>query len=237
MQDISTHRSSDFYDKMQELLVIYERIKTHVILAEYYNSKMSISISVINELRNVFDHVMRSIKHEDRFPDEMKKAEGHLLRAGFDACEIIIIDRLEYLHNFKNKYSFESIQKVYPRYSDEVLSLISDTKKELTHLRTNEIDNDRLSKYEEIVEKLIVVCDELDKNTRNLVLLQEKERLIEIVSIRNVTVFAGLIMFFVSLFSLLGLSMTVNISLSIGCSSLVLLSIYLYKKKLKHGVH
>ena len=50
----------------------------------------------MNEIRAAFDHAMRLMKRDSDkgIDDEFDKAQGHLFRAAYDACELITLDRL-----------------------------------------------------------------------------------------------------------------------------------------------
>lgn len=152
-----------FFDKMQHLSSIYKRAKRLILLSEYYNSKQGIVVSTINELRNSLDHIMRSLLSRENSSDELFKAEGHLYRSIYDACEVIIIDRLDYIESFKNDVTFSSLEKVYPNYRTKVLPYITQIKEELVAIRQIPITEERIKKYEDAVANLIEICDDLDK--------------------------------------------------------------------------
>jgi hypothetical protein len=172
MDNLDAHRRENIFSNMEELSSIYMTVKPLILLAEYYNSNHGIVLSSINELRNAFDHVMRSFFESANTKEEFFKAKGHLFRAAFDACEIIIIDRLEYINQFKNSVGFNSLYNSFPQYYTEVLPSISQIKERLAASRQNQDTPERLAEYKNIITQLIKTCDDLDRsapciNTRN----------------------------------------------------------------------
>lgn len=199
-----------FFSKFKELLNLYETSKRFIFLSEYYNKNHKISLSVINELRNALDHLMRSAKSSDLVDGEFSKAEGHLYRAAFDACEVIVINRLNYIYSFKEDYDLDSLQEVSPQYHAEYLPFISSIIEDLANLRSEENSSERLKKYEYVVSKLIEICDELDTK---LVDLENGKRLINNNSFslpKYIALSLGLIAFTTSLVSVVFSSYPVN---------------------------
>lgn len=158
-----------FFSEMLDLSSLYKTVKHLVLLSEYYNNDQKIVLSTINELRNTLDHIMRALYSNVKInKEELYKAKGHLYRAAFDACEVIAIDRLDYINNFKNSVSFSTLYKVYPQYYKEVLPFISQVKEELARSREIPVTYDRVEKYQEIISKLIIISDSLDRATPNI---------------------------------------------------------------------
>ena len=77
--------------KLKSISETYKIVKEYALLSEYYNAGNKVYVSILNELRNALDHIMRSnyIKEEDSIKKELEKAEGHLIRAGYDAFEVV----------------------------------------------------------------------------------------------------------------------------------------------------
>jgi len=169
-----------YFSNMQDLLKIYETSKRFIFLSEYYNKNHKISISVINELRNALDHIMRAVKAHDPKDQEFYKAEGHLYRAAFDACEVIVINRLNYIYSFKADYGIDNLQAAFPKYSTEYLPSISLIIEDLSKLRSEEISSARLAKYETVVSKLIEICDSLDTNLIGIIERKDQSKRITV---------------------------------------------------------
>ncbi|HYQ57554.1 MAG TPA: hypothetical protein VEP89_09430 [Draconibacterium sp.] len=164
-----------FFSQMKELLTLYESTKKYIFLSEYYNKNHKVSVSVINELRNSFDHVMRAVKYADLSEGEFSKARGHLYRSAFDACEIIVINRLNYIYSFKKDYELKSLQSAFPKYHSEYLPLISSIIEDLSKVRNEAKSKERLAKYEEVLTELIEICNELDKGVGNIIEVKKSD--------------------------------------------------------------
>lgn len=160
--DRKSEDGDSLFSRMQDLLKSYESAKKLILLSEYYNKDHKLSISVINELRNALDHIMRGVKIVNNINDEFSKAEGHIYRSAFDACEIIVLNRLSYIHSFKEKHGIQIINKLCPEYFEKYLPLITEIKSDLVNVRTIELTSKRLTKYEHITSQIIELCDSLD---------------------------------------------------------------------------
>jgi hypothetical protein len=165
-----------FFSEMLRLSTIYTTAKRLILLSEYYNSKQGIVISTINELRNSLDHIMRALLNIEKLSDELFKAEGHLYRAIYDACEVIIIDRLKYIEDFKNEVSFDILNETCPNYYIEILPYITVVKENLVNIRQIQKTQDRIREYEDAVAQLIQICDELDKKIPLINIEKEKKK-------------------------------------------------------------
>ena len=132
-----TEREQLICGKLTELSEIYKSVKHIFLLVEYYNGEKGIVVSSINELRSAFDHVMRAMTKENHegVIDEVDSAKKHLYRAAYDACEVIILDRLDYIESLKEKVSFKTINTVFPEYATEVLPFAARLKKEVVDVR------------------------------------------------------------------------------------------------------
>ena len=160
-----TEREKLICKELTELSDIYKSVKHIFLLVEYYNNKKGIVVSSINELRNAFDHVMRAMTKDDSLglEDEIDSAKKHLFRAAYDACEVIILDRLDYIESLKNKASLRVLSKVYPDYVTEILPFASKLKKEVVDVR--QIDNleERVKQYEEKISQIIDYSEKLEQ--------------------------------------------------------------------------
>ena len=64
----------EYYKHLHELQELYCVVKEVILDAEYVNEEKSYIISPVNEVRNAFDHVMKSLKDGEKFKDEFNKA-------------------------------------------------------------------------------------------------------------------------------------------------------------------
>jgi UDP-N-acetylmuramyl tripeptide synthase len=210
----------DFFSEMEALSELYKTVKHLVLLSEYYNSKQGIVVSTINELRNSLDHIMRALFDAAKSKDELFKAKGHLYRAAYDASEVIIIDRLEYINQFKNEVGFYALNKAYPEYYTEVLPEISVIKEELAVTRENPNSVERIGRYEATIEQLILICNNLDAITPILGKNYESSTLLKGRTLSMLTATLGLSALFFYLFSVvLKVEAHYSIGAAVGISS------------------
>jgi hypothetical protein len=209
MSSFETDRKNLSY--IEELSSIYKIVKPLILLAEYYNSNQGIVLSSMNELRNAFDHIMRAFFEGADTEKEFFKAKGHLFRAAYDVCEIIIIDRLEYINLFKDTVGFNLLYNAYPDYYTKILPFISQLKEKLGVLRQNPDSLERINEYEKIVTQLIETCDSLDKA---VISIKNKHKKIETTINQRMSIVAAALGF-------IGLTLTVVSTLT-DISSLLL---------------
>ena len=228
--DIEKKSENKAHSYMVELSLIYKCVKPLILLSEYYNSNQGIVLSAINELRNSFDHIMRAFFEEADMEAEFSKAKGHLYRSAFDVCEIIIIDRLEYINQFKNSVGFYALYKSYPKYYTEILPFISEVKEKLASLRQNSNLPNRIEEYENIVTRLIQTCDDLDQATP---FINERYKKVDKTILQQTSILATLLGFIAVMFSIFGIfGVSISLSLSIiGLLSMAIAFTWLFYKK------
>jgi hypothetical protein len=124
-----------FYEKFKELSLLYYKVREYIIMAEQYSDKFA--IPDVNEIRMSFDHVFRWIDSDiSIIKSEYDSAERHLLRAGYDACEICAIVIADKIKNMLNDYEAHHITKVFKEYyTDIAIKLDKITHEELVRLR------------------------------------------------------------------------------------------------------
>ncbi|MDL2222747.1 hypothetical protein LJB98_01450 [Bacteroidales bacterium OttesenSCG-928-M11] len=174
VENFTEEEKDVFFSRILQLSVIYKRAKHLMLLSEYYNSKRGIVVTTMNELRGALDHIMRSLSDKTKLEPELFKAEGHLYRAIYDACEVIILDRLQYIEEFKNSVSFSSLEEAYPEYYTKTLPYLTKIKRDLVDTRETQLTKERIDKYENTVSELIEICDELDKITLKIIPREKK---------------------------------------------------------------
>jgi hypothetical protein len=233
MNDPGKNSKEQILSYMEELSAIYKTVKPLILLAEYYNSNQGIVLSSMNELRNSFDHIMRSFFEGADSKEEFFKAKGHLFRAAYDACEIIIIDRLEYINLFKNTVGFNLLYKAYPDYYTKVLPFISQVKENLGSLRQNPNSLERINEYQIMAAQLIETCDDLNKAAP---FINEKYKKIDTTTNQQISVVVSVLGFIGIAVSVLSVLLNVSVSLIILIISLLLLIFFIglwlfYKKK------
>jgi len=86
---------SEFLRKLDYLYDLYIQSREAIALLENYDREKKSYIGPHNEFRNALDHIMRMIEKKDdeiSCNEEFKGTESHLLRAGYDAYELICIN-------------------------------------------------------------------------------------------------------------------------------------------------
>ena len=187
--------------KLTELSEIYKSVKHIFLLVEYYNGKKGIVVSSINELRSAFDHVMRAMTKEDLagLEDEIDSSKKHLFRAAYDACEVIILDRLDYIESLKRMVSFKSIAEIYPEYVSEILPFAAQLKKEIVDVRQIDDLKERVKEYEDKITKIIDYSEKLELYMPAADKLKEEEDVRSLFSPTVVTSIAGSVLAVVAL--------------------------------------
>lgn len=166
---ITSKNFTEFTEKLERLSNIYKRVKVWILFAE--NITGNIILATLNEIRNSFDHINRAIYYPDISETEFDEACDHLKRAGYDALEIITIDKLEFIKHSLGSCSPQAISIAYPKYYKEVRPLLSKIEKELAEIRADrggEFEENNQNKYikkfedyEKLVQKLISITDEI----------------------------------------------------------------------------
>lgn len=191
-----TEREQLICSKLTELSGIYKSVKHIFLLVEYYNGEKGIVVSSINELRSAFDHVMRAMTKEDNdgLIDEIDSAKKHLYRAAYDACEVIILDRLDYIEKLKSMVSFKSLSKVYPEYATEILPFAAKLKKDVVEVREISDLEERVKEYENKISKLIEYSELLEQKMPDAAKQKDREDFESWFSPSFVTLLAGAIL-------------------------------------------
>jgi hypothetical protein len=162
----------NFSQKFFELYPLYEEVKKIVLLAEYENKEQKYVISSVNELRNMLDHIMRSIDKPESLNANFDKAKGHLYRAGYDGYEIVVVSKLSEIKQLKEEFLHEAIIEAYPKYYSHVIPAVQKAKKELIEARAyKKIDNGdnnagaeeaHFVQFESIATELMRIVDDIN---------------------------------------------------------------------------
>lgn len=142
--------------KLKDLYVIYQGIRATFIYAENITGK--VVLPSINEFRYSFDHIMHSFSDNANIDKEFTEAREHLFRAGFNAAEVIVLNKIETIHNLLRDFNAKSIAKVYPEYYTEVRPLLLKIQTELSLYRNSQESfshGERFKNYERNIFELI----------------------------------------------------------------------------------
>ncbi|GAI94361.1 unnamed protein product, partial [marine sediment metagenome] len=157
-----------YFKLSKELSEIYLEIKAILLLSEDEDINQRIILTCINELRNAFDHTMKTFSEGESLEENFKKAVGHLYRAGFDAYEVISISIIKHIQDIRKNFSFEAIVTAYPDYYKKILPTIEKIKRAKVRARSNKTVKDNVSpeehfkEYEKIVKDIIILKEEMD---------------------------------------------------------------------------
>lgn len=229
-----TEREQLICKKLTELSEIYKSVKHIFLLVEYYNGKKGIVVSSVNELRSAFDHVMRAMTKENPsgLEDEIDSAKKHLFRAAYDACEVIILDRLDYIESLKNKASYRVLSKVYPDYVTEILPFAANLKKEVVEVR--QIDNleNRVAQYEEKINKIIDYSEMLEQRIPEAEKVKKIEQMDSYFSTVFISLIVGSVLLVVSILTVIVPDTSIIMKAIVGiCVAISVGVFYKYSRK------
>jgi len=157
----------DFHKKLNKLFPLYEAVKSAIILAENFDEKREMPVAPMNQLRSALDHIFKAVSaNQDRDCDyELKEAEEHMTRAGYDALELLagnvgadIIVKLQ-------PYDTETLTTVFPAYFRHIKPKITAIRLSIANRRMerkDDVDKSFLAYFGEIKE-LISINADVDK--------------------------------------------------------------------------
>jgi hypothetical protein len=162
-------QNNNFIDKLDYLQDLYIKSREAIALLENYNQEKDAFLGLYNEMRNALDHIMRMIggrNKQDVIEKEFKDTESHLLRAGYDAYELICISLIQYIKVELKKYSPTDIKLGLPSYYSEIREDILKVEKQTASIREKkEHGKEMFAFYFESAERLIKHIKEIDKST------------------------------------------------------------------------
>ncbi len=137
--------------ELQTLSHTYLKVKEVVLLAENLVPENAIVATSINELRNALDHIFKCYLENSSPDHNIDKAKGHILRAGFDAYELIALSLYEKIEILLKNYTSHMISIVLPNYFTEILPTINEIQMDLSLIRSrksSQLDNTEIfNKY------------------------------------------------------------------------------------------
>jgi hypothetical protein len=173
--NFSQEKQDKIIEELQKLCELYFVVKEFVIYFEENNPEQDTDIQLINELRNAFDHLMRSFAvwleiKKEKSPYEyiltnIDKAFGHVYRAGYDTLDLLVLIFKEIIYKDINEYSSEAINKVIPEYYTKIRPLVYDLNEKITKYRKEkDVSSEnyiQLFEYIKEVKKLVNYHKEL----------------------------------------------------------------------------
>jgi hypothetical protein len=128
----------DFFRRFSSIKELYLEVKEAIILAENFDKGSDVYLSSLNELRNGFDRLMRSLDYPAQLSEEFDEAKEHLYKAGYDAYEVLAINVGNSIVKVVEEYDSGIISTIFPRYYDEIKPMLIDMRIELAGGRAHQ---------------------------------------------------------------------------------------------------
>jgi len=162
------------YNKLKnDLLPLYNKVKSAILLVEGFDEKQEMYIAPMNELRNALDHIFSavSIVSETQKCDyELKEAKEHMVRAGYDALELLAGSLGTTIVSKLRQYDTETLTQVFPDYFTSIKPTIAGIQQSLIEKRMKkkvDIDVSFCEFFDEIKE-LVEINNSVDKKIPSL---------------------------------------------------------------------
>jgi len=197
----------EFYELSKKLSDLYLEVKSILLFAEDEDLDQKLILTSVNEIRNAFDHVMRTFADGESLTANFENATGHLYRAGFNAYEVISISIIKQIQDFRRNYSFDAIVTAYPDYYHKIIPRIEEIKKIKVNTRGNKTVNGSIIPEEHFRDfgKIVADLDKLKKEMDlHVTAIQDAEHNIKKRQFRNriiallSTVVGGIIVYFIT---------------------------------------
>ncbi|MDR1023779.1 MAG: hypothetical protein LBL94_11010 [Prevotellaceae bacterium] len=110
---------SCFVDRLNAIVDLYIQVKEVIIFLEKNNKGSYSFVGPHNEVRNAFDHVMKMTMCMDDVAvveRQYNGAKGHLLRAGYDAYELLCGNRIRYIYDIMSEFQASDVNNGFPEY-------------------------------------------------------------------------------------------------------------------------
>ena len=144
---------------------IYQKVKEIIVFSENYNSENKVYISILNELRNSLDHLVKIFAGVESPEKELERATQHILRAGYDSWEILSISLIKDITDSLNRYESLTISQAFPDYYTKVKPTLVEIKKQLSDIRkSKKIPESDFHEYSEKINKLFDIKQLVDKS-------------------------------------------------------------------------
>ena len=155
-----------FYRKLSEVRELYEKVKYAIILSENFDPEREYYVASANQMRSALDHIFNAMDGDEKtMTYELKEAEEHLDRAGYDTYELLASNLCLSITSKMKRYSPHVISHIFPDYYRNIKPTINNIKVEIGKLRKDKkIDIDfSFDKYAQNVASLIEFDEQIDK--------------------------------------------------------------------------
>ena len=134
-----SNNSDELVLKLNQLQDLYENSKSAILIYEAHSGMTPAGPH--NEMRNALDHIMRMINNPFLLQKEYYGARSHILRAGYDAWELLCINRIDYIKETLKNFTPADISIGFPSYYNEVKPAIQDIEEKTVELRERKQKN------------------------------------------------------------------------------------------------
>lgn len=176
-----TENPNDFVTQLSCLSDLYIQSREAITLLENYDPEKKSHLGPHNEIRNALDHVMRLFKNygnKELCEQEYRATKAHLLRAGYDAYELICVFITKYFQSVLAPYRKEDILKAFQGYTRlrlDVIEVQGNSAKLRAEKEKNGLQAEKTFQfYFEYVEKLIGHMKMLEKHLPSIIELHEE---------------------------------------------------------------
>jgi hypothetical protein len=159
-----------FVARLSEIAEQYILTKEIVIFLERYNKNGDSYIGPHNEVRNAFDHVMKMVictSDADAVEKQYSSAKSHLLRAGYDAYELLCSSSIKYIYTALESFSPSDISKGFPDYYQKGMRAdITKIQEALAHYRVQHPAVNKIQDIDKHEAESVHKADEVEKGQR-----------------------------------------------------------------------
>ena len=169
---------SPYILKVEQLVLLYQKVKAFVLLAEQWDRESKSNISVFKEQRDAFDHFMRAAArylqptHDaetERYIDEQfSKARGHLFRAAYDALDGLAVSMKLRVNDAMKDSTTEAIAQVFKDYYGLLVEVGKVEATIAKHRAAKDIGDDHsqdnLDSYAENVQRLLKIAEQCESH-------------------------------------------------------------------------
>ena len=116
----------------RQIAGLYIEVKKQVIASEKLSPGARVPVQALNELRNAFDHYMRTeavwrhgikpgkgtVQDPSAYCEKnLQKALGHVYRAGYDALDVLTMNRIRQIEKYADSYQISTLHTVITDYA------------------------------------------------------------------------------------------------------------------------
>lgn len=170
----------DLREDLERLVELYAEVKFLVLDNEAQDVEQKSNIAVFNEMRAALDHVIRCVGDDlaetpegsDFRKNQLRKANEHIIRAGYDSLDGIGILIRKRISERMKGLDETSIAHSFPEYFSEHVSKIEDFDKKIRESRDNRNKNgnpkESMAEYKSIVEDMKSMYAEIGVNLEHI---------------------------------------------------------------------